>query len=374
MDRLGGNVKGDLSSLTLASAVRFGREALSRISSEARFADQDFQFRIFPVDGRWCIEGNPNATNLTTVNRVVLRGGARILKTGDVIGLIGRRSGRTAMRLQFQVNVSKGFHTPSLIVGLSPDEAELQNALVEGWKSFSTEIDITNFVRRTNWSSERIYACVQGALYNHPEIFYFTRKISLGQWSRRDGSLVKIALNDIQYDFPASEYGARKHELAAAVLDALSRVRGVADEVEKMLRLHDYLVSVCDYDLAAAKTKDHSCLARTAYSALVRHKAVCEGYAMAYRLLLNAAGIVSDVAVSIKDCHVWNYVRTRGNWYHVDVTYDDPVYVGGARQNAIISHKHFLMSDAKAALTGHHAWNVRGLPPAIDKRYDAMYH
>ena len=392
------SLRGDLSSLAICSSARFGRSDLCRISSEARFADQGFQFRIFTVEGAWYIEGNPCSVNLTAVNGVPMSVGTRLLKPNDVIGLVGRKTGRQAMRICFKIanlcganpilKTAVSFSTPMsrqnvaspksgkgspLIVGLDQNETELQAIVVEGWKKFASEIDITNFVRRTNWTPERIHACVQGAVYNHPEVFYFTRTINLGQWRRRDGELVKIVLRDIQYDFPASEYGIRKHKFDTAVSGALSCVGGADGEVDKMLRLHDYLVRVCDYDLAAAKANDRSCLARTAYSALVRHRAVCEGYTMAYRHLLNAVGIVSDVAVSVKDSHVWNYVRMGGNWYHIDVTYDDPICIGRAQQNIKISHKHFLMSDAKALKTGHHAWNVHGLPAAKDKHYDEIY-
>ena len=160
---------------------------------------------------------------------------------------------------------------------------------------------------------------------------------------------------------------------AMAVVDAMSTIRGVSDEEEKALRLHDYLVHICDCDVTVKDDKVYSTLARTAYSALVRRKAVCEGYAMAYRLLLNAAGIVSDVAIDRGSHHIWNYVRIRDRWYHVDVTWDDPVLIGAPRRGRRISHRHFLMSDNKARRTGHKRWNVRGLPPADDERFDSQY-
>lgn len=254
----------------------------------------------------------------------------------------------------------------------SGDEAELQNIIARGWKSFLPEIDITNFIRKTHWGRERIRDGVQNALYGHPEIFYVPRTFKIGWWQYADGTLVKIALTGFQYDFKAAEYWARKRRFDEAVFEAMTCVHGVTDDVEKAMRLHDHLVRICDYDVAAAKANDCSCQARTSYSALVRGKAVCEGYAMAYRHLLNVAGIASDVAVSSADCHVWNYVRIRGRWYHVDVTYDDPVCDSGILPSSKISHRHFLMSDKKARETGHRAWTVHGLPPASDVRYDMI--
>ncbi len=267
----------------------------------------------------------------------------------------------------------KPLNVSSLVVGLSADEVELQNIVARGWMSFSREIDITSFVRRTHWKPERILTCARGAYLNHPEIFHFSRVIKVVQSLRADGYLAKVSLTDVKYEIAASEYSVHKRKLDEAAAAAMSCIKGVSDKVEKALRLHDYLIRTCEYDLAG-KDKDDSCVSRTAYSALVRRKAVCEGYTMAYRLLLNMAGIVSDVAESDSINHIWNYVRINGKWYHVDVTFDDPVYIGGAPTGDKISHKHFLMSDKKATATGHKEWNVRGLPAADDERFDNRYN
>lgn len=264
------------------------------------------------------------------------------------------------------------FNVPSLVVGLTPEEAELQSAIVKGWKSFSPEVDITAFAKKTRWNPSKILSCAQEASYNHPEVFFIEHSISLSQWCRPDGAPLKIALTGMKYNFDALEYWARRRKLGAVTAEAMSCIKGVAGEVERALRLHDFLASVCDYDFVAKETNDRSCLARTVYSALVRRKAVCEGYAMAYRYLLNAAGIVSDVAVSVSTSHIWNYVRIYGKWYHVDVTYDNTVGVGSPSKGGSVSRRHFLMSDIKARATGHSNWSVRGLPPAKDMRFDGM--
>lgn len=250
--------------------------------------------------------------------------------------------------------------------------SRLEKLVVDGWKRFSPEIDITGFMRSANMNPEEVGSCIQNIKYGHPEIFYFKGAFTVRQWNRASGELVKATLQGLEYDFGASEYDVRKRRFNTVVLEAMHSAYHETDEVGKALRLHDYLVRICDYDLAASEAKDHSHRGHTAYDALVLRKAVCEGYAMAYRHLLNVAGIVSSVAVSAEDFHIWNYVRIYGKWYHVDVTFDDPICLNGISQRDRISHTHFLMSDKKALATGHHAWNVHGLPPASDERYDIM--
>lgn len=262
---------------------------------------------------------------------------------------------------------------PALVAGLSPEEAELQNVIVSGWKSFASHVDITGFVKKSRWNPKQILACVRDAHYNHPEVFYLAPGINLELIRRTDGPLVKATLMDLKYDQKPSEYLVHKHWLDEAVIYAMSTIRGVVDEEEKALRLHDYLVHICDCDVTINDEKVYSTRARTAYSALVRRKAVCEGYAMAYRLLLNAAGIVSGVAIDRIAHHIWNYVRIRNRWYHVDVTWDNPVLIGAPRRVRRISHRHFLMSDKKARRTGHKSWDVSGLPSANDESFDSQY-
>jgi transglutaminase/protease-like cytokinesis protein 3 len=93
---------------------------------------------------------------------------------------------------------------------------------------------------------------------------------------------------------------------------------------------------------------------------------------MAYRYLLDQLGIKSEEIVSEKMEHCWNYVRIGGNWYHVDVTWDDPVYQGRKPSDGPISHEHFLLSDSAIQAKKHHSWNLRGLPEADDKKFDRV--
>lgn len=65
---------------------------------------------------------------------------------------------------------------------------------------------------------------------------------------------------------------------------------------------------------------------RTAYGALANGKAVCQGYSFAYKLLLRRAGVPAVYVGSDSMQHAWNMVQMENNgWYHVDVTWDDPI-------------------------------------------------
>ena len=88
----------------------------------------------------------------------------------------------------------------------------------------------------------------------------------------------------------------------------------------------------------------------TVYGAFVEAKGVCEAYSRAYKYILDDLGIenilVTGTAVNstgASEEHMWNYVKVNGNWYAVDVTWDDPIVVGGGTLSEEAKHKYFLV-------------------------------
>lgn len=101
--------------------------------------------------------------------------------------------------------------------------------------------------------------------------------------------------------------------VSKVVNDAIKAFTGT--DYDKVLAAQIYLRSNVEY----METGNY--LQHTAYGALVNKMAVCEGYAKAYKILLDAMGIPCDVVIN--EDHAWNVVCLDGNWYLVDVTNDD---------------------------------------------------
>lgn len=129
---------------------------------------------------------------------------------------------------------------------------------------------------------------------------------------------------------------AYNEALNKAYAEALPNESGMTD-LQKARALHDYLAQHVEYDLTYSKY--------TPYYALVEGTAVCEGYTLAYAALLHKAGIEFDYCENIVLDHIWNYVKIDGKWYHVDVTWDDPI----ADKTGYVSHLYFMTSDSKFA-------------------------
>lgn len=149
-----------------------------------------------------------------------------------------------------------------------------------------------------------------------------------------------------------------------------------SNRMEKLKSIHDRLANTITYTLNAPS-------AHNVYGALIDGKAVCEGYAMAFKLLCDREGIPcvsvvgNGVANGTNEAHMWNYVQMEdGKWYAVDVTWDD--------QPSGILYEYFLCgANTYSALFGStfsqsHVEDSRmispykdfSFPPLSPNRYD----
>lgn len=128
-------------------------------------------------------------------------------------------------------------------------------------------------------------------------------------------------------------------------------------DYENELAIHDYLVSNVQYGGEEDGAYD-------AYSALIKGEAVCSGYVEAFKTLLDMLSIENRTVIGIgkEQAHGWNMIKLDGEWYHVDVTWDDPIDGDGS-----ISHKYFNVSDADMALD--HIWEAGDYPEATGTKY-----
>ena len=80
-------------------------------------------------------------------------------------------------------------------------------------------------------------------------------------------------------------------------------------DYEKALIAHDYLVDSCRYDVEDLTETDWE--NHMAYGALAEGSCVCQGYAEAFKLLMEAAGVecITVTGTAGGDDHMWNCVQ-----------------------------------------------------------------
>ena len=93
---------------------------------------------------------------------------------------------------------------------------------------------------------------------------------------------------------------------------------------DKIKAIHDYIINHTEYDkLKTANVNDTTYKSNTAYGVLFQNYGICSGYSDAMKLFLDKLNII-NYKIS-NDQHIWNLVNIDGKWYHLDLTWDDPV-------------------------------------------------
>ncbi|MBQ7863950.1 MAG: hypothetical protein IJ353_07380 [Lachnospiraceae bacterium] len=123
------------------------------------------------------------------------------------------------------------------------------------------------------------------------------------------------------------------------------------DDIDAIIAAHDYLILNTFYDEAAAASVTGG-PSHYAEGLLLNGKAVCSGYASVFQLLMTFADIPCEYVVT--DTHAWNMVQLGDEWYHIDVTWDDPT----PDQPGVVIYTHFMMTDDEVAtLKDHKNWS-----------------
>ncbi|WP_322153983.1 transglutaminase domain-containing protein [Paratractidigestivibacter sp.] len=228
-----------------------------------------------------------------------------------------------------------------------------------------------------------------GLVVSNPEHYWMEPNFSYGYYdsdgdkeSDPNESLAYINLSYLAAG--ADELTTLRQKFEAKVNEALSWVDDdTMSQFQVVQALHDYLVRNCEYNHAAASSGSSSSSSSStkysasflAYGALVDGSAVCQGYTLAYKLLLSRLGVSSVCVSSTAMNHMWNLVKMNddggdlvkmgdedgGGWYHVDVTWDDK---GGTAEP---SHTYFLRSDSEwRDSLGHYEWDAAYETPTTD--------
>lgn len=139
--------------------------------------------------------------------------------------------------------------------------------------------------------------------------------------------------------------------------------------LEKAKEAHNWLIENVCYDYKNYQKGTIPRISYTAEGALLKHKSVCQGYALAYKKLMDAYGIpcVMVVGTGNGGGHAWNMVQLGKQWYHVDVTWDDPI-VNGSNKNTSINYNYFLKSSKY--MTKDHRFDKSAYPKCKSRKYD----
>ena len=201
-------------------------------------------------------------------------------------------------------------------------------------------------------SQEEIYSLINTAVSKGKGEIYFETNIypafidffTIMDNAVKDGSYDGCELYALRYEFDRGKngYDVHLHLSEPSMFASLMtkwRVSLIAskfedlDDYEKIKGVHDYLVLLNRYVAFEGG----------AYSALCKGRSSCTGYAFSFYAIMRELGV--PVTLEIGGNHAWNRVQLNGEWYNMDVTWDD----NGVEE---ISYNYFLKCDAD--WYGHH--------------------
>ena len=138
---------------------------------------------------------------------------------------------------------------------------------------------------------------------------------------------------------------------------------------DKVKAVHNWLIRNVKYDYYRLQTGTIPKVSHTAKGALIKKVAVCDGYAHAFQMIMNKLKIPCKFVVGRSQGvgHGWNMVKLGGKWYHVDVTFDDPI-VNNSNTNTKPRYTYFLKSSA--TMSKSHTWKKSKYPKCKSKKYE----
>ncbi len=146
------------------------------------------------------------------------------------------------------------------------------------------------------------------------------------RWQIGNGKMSSGTSDDYRFDVTVTfdsfhDTLAQEQETDAAVAQIVSTLQGKSD-YEILKWIYDYLGESVTYDHDAAELPDDQVVDYTpwtAYGALVKHQAVCQGYALAFYRLALEMGI--DARIVSGNNHAWIAAKLNERYYYLDPTW-----------------------------------------------------
>lgn len=189
--------------------------------------------------------------------------------------------------------------------------------------------------------------------YDNMDVFYIdVGKLTLTTRTTTIGSIsthrVELSNGDnssyLKDNFNSRTKIDGKLNLLEAMQEEVARQLEGYSDYEKIREVHNWMVDNIEYDVDLEADEPYSIS-----GALTEGKAVCEGYARGFKYIMDELNIpcvlVSGTGTNSAgetESHAWNYVQLNGNWYAVDVTWDDPIVIGNGYVSNETRYTHFL--------------------------------
>lgn len=214
-------------------------------------------------------------------------------------------------------------------------------------------------------SEEKFTTVIIEVFDSYPEFFYLDLDESGWYVSGSGGYITKL---ELKYLATEKECDIQRDELEKAAQSVVSKMKGITNEEDKIIFLHDYICAHNAYDEDGVEgdvnlVDDYSF---TAYGCLVNNVSVCQGMSDAFVLISKKIGLTSYMVSSEPMVHAWNLVKSKDAYYHLDITWDDTAEQAGLGFDGtdfldvkgFASHSYFMKSDDEFEKLEHNYWDT----------------
>ncbi|RKD31944.1 transglutaminase domain-containing protein [Thermohalobacter berrensis] len=231
----------------------------------------------------------------------------------------------------------------------------IKEALITGKK----EVDVSDFPEGKY--SKSVFEVVEKVVIENPEVLYYK---SAEYWSN----------GILKFEYSKDKSTINKHlNVLKKAKDEIIReiIKPDMSDYEKVKAIHDYIINNSKYDSVNYNNNTIPPESYSAYGILVKGTGVCEGYAEAFKLIMDDLGIESIIVSGRagNQDHAWNIIKLDGEYYHIDLTWDDPVMDDGSD---VLRYDYFNLSDKQ--MSKDHIWNRSKYPSCNGIKYNYYYY
>ena len=227
---------------------------------------------------------------------------------------------------------------PEHMYSSTPIELIIKGRIFEALDDRSSNIDICDFLLSEQDACRLFHEALE-------ENFRILQVHATPSFSIENGFVREIEV--IYEDSGIALRAASSLSKDEEVQNILAYVKPYMSDMEKALVVNDYFTSNYCYDKTySIYTKEGLFWNKTG---------VCSAYAAAYQYIMkDMLGIPCITVTSYEMNHAWNMIKIDGEWYHVDVTWNDPTPDRPGRAK----HTYFLNSDSviSDAVHKHYGW------------------
>ncbi len=188
----------------------------------------------------------------------------------------------------------------------------------------NSNIDISAY----GMTVDEMIAAIQRVLNSYGELFFVGREYHYSVSGDIAGSVA------LQYIYTGEAYKAAKAEYDYLMAELIARIPEGLSPLATALAANDIICTEFEYS-----PKDS--YVYNVYDMMRGGHGVCQAYTMLYSSMMRHFGIECEYVTSEMKNHIWNKVKINGEFFNVDVTWNDPIGNG----YGYARHEYFLLSD-----------------------------